>query len=62
MIQQSPAPKRKRDSYRFAFRGRLLCWSTGFPTLAATEDFEGTEDLLRHEVAEGWQEPKGEVE
>lgn len=27
-----------------------------------TEDFEGTEELLRKEIKEGWQEPKGEVE
>ncbi len=33
-----------------------------FPTLVASEDFEGTEALLRAEIAEGWQEPKGERE
>ncbi len=33
-----------------------------FPTLVASEDFEGTEALLRLELSEGWQEPKGERE
>ncbi len=32
------------------------------PTLRASEDFEGTEALLRAEIAEGWQEPKRERE
>ncbi len=42
-------------------------WSTilgeeQLPTFTATEDFEGTERLLREEIAEGWQKPKGELE
>jgi len=32
------------------------------PTLYASEDFEGTETLLRKEIKEGWQEPKEECE
>ena len=36
----------------------------GFKVLdfETTEDFEGTEQLLREEIAEGWQKPKGEFE
>lgn len=33
-----------------------------FPTLDASEDFAGTETLLRAEIKEGWQKPKEELD
>jgi len=32
------------------------------PSFYETEDLEGTEELLRKEIKEGWQESKGEKE
>lgn len=32
------------------------------PSFYETEDLEGTEELLRREIREGWQKSKGEKE
>ncbi len=41
---------------------RSLSWPQFLPTFATSEDFEGTEALLRKEITEGWQEPKEELD
>lgn len=49
-------------------RSPSLAWSPFvagpqfLPTLATSEDFEGTETLLRAEISEGWKEPKKELD
>ena len=42
--------------------GTFWLITESIPTLFASEDFEGTETLLRKEIKEGWQEPKKELE
>ncbi len=53
MLQLKPTARRPSITWPSPFTGTQF-----LPTLAASEDFEGTETLLRKEINEGWQEPK----